>query len=181
VVSFFYKNDDWEKLFGRTLFHICEEIRTKYNPAFRSLISYFIRRTIDAYSKPFTRYRNQNPFDWQINNAFLLGLNWEHAADAQEIRDKNTGIKALESAVKSEIVLTQGELEAERLRLEKIIILENNAIENYKVIPQYKDLQDKVNTLTTDMHQYSDKLFMLQRKLSRYEYSITSKTGHTAK
>jgi len=172
----FYKNDDWKKLLGVCLFNLREGLKPKYKPTFRSLISYFIRRGIDAYSRPFTHFRNQMTFDWQINNAYLLGLNWEHASEAQEIRDKSSALKALNSAVKAGIAASQGELEAERVRLTKMIVEESKAIEDFKVLPQYKELQDKANSLTTAIHQSSNNLLVLRRKLTRYEESIAAET-----
>ncbi|MBB5143115.1 DUF2326 domain-containing protein [Desulfovibrio intestinalis] len=172
----FYKNDDWKKLLGLCLFNLHDGLRSKYKPSFRSLISYFIRRGVDAYSHPFTHFRNQKTFDFQINNAYLLGLNWEHASEAQEIRDKSSALKALSSAVKAGIVSSQGELEAERVRLEKTILEENKAIETFKVLPQYKELQDRANLLTTKIHHSSNNLLVLRRKLTRYEESIATET-----
>jgi len=172
----FYKNDDWKKLLGLCLFNLRDGLKPKYKPTFRSLISYFIRRGVDAYSRPFTHFRNQKTFDWQVNNAYLLGLNWEYASEAQEIRDKSSALKALNTAVKAGIISSQGELEAERVRLQKMITEETKAIDTFKVLPQYKELQDKANTLTTALHQDSNNLLLLRRKLTRYEESIATET-----
>lgn len=170
--EFFYKNDDWKKLLGLCLFDLNDSLKPKYKPSFRSLISYFMRRGVDAYSRPFIHFRNQKTYNWQINNAYLLGLNWEHASEAQDIRDKSSAIKALNSAIKAGLVSSKGELEAERVRLEKNITEEAGAIKNFKVLPQYKELQEKANALTTSIHQSSNQLLMLRHKLSRYEESV---------
>lgn len=172
----FYKNDDWKKLLGLCFFNLRDGLKPKYKPTFRSLISYFIRRGVDAYSRPFIHFRNQKTFDWQINNAYLLGLNWEHASEAEEIRNKSSAIKALSTAVKSGIIPSQGELEAERVRLEKMIAEETKAIDTFRVLPQYKELQDKANYLTTSIHHNSNNLLLLRRKLTRYEESIGAET-----
>ena len=172
----FYKIDNWRKLLGLCLFNLRDGLKTKYKPTFRSLVSYFIRRGVDAYSRPFTHFRHQKTFDWQINNAYLLGLNWEHACEAQEIRDKSSALKALKNAVKAGIISSQGELEAERVRLTKMLAEETKAIESFKVLPQYKELQDKANALTTAIHQRSNQLLLLRRKLSRYEETVAAET-----
>jgi uncharacterized protein YydD (DUF2326 family) len=172
--EFFYKSDDWKKLLGLCLFGLRDGLKPKYKPSFRSLVSYFIRRGIDAYYSPFTHFYKQRPFDWQVNNAYLLGLIWEHASEAQEIQDKTSALKALNRAVKAGIISSRGELEAERVRLAKMITEEVKAIESFKVLPQYKELQDQANTLTTTIHQNSNELLILRRKLSRYEESIAA-------
>lgn len=169
-----YKNDEWKKLLGICLFGLREQVNAKYSPSFRGLFSYFVRKGVDAYSKPFLHFRNQKTYDWQINNAYFLGLNWVLASEAQEIRDQEQAMKALNSALKANLVATQGELEAERVRLEKKLVEESKALETFKVHSQYKELQEKANQLTEDIHQLSNQNLILRTKLSRYEDAIAS-------
>ena len=173
----FYKNDDWKKLLGLSFFNLQDDPNTKYKPSFRSLISYFIRRDINAYSSPFIHFRNQKTYDLQINNAYLLGLNWKLASDAQVIRDNASSLKALNTAIKSGMSHTEGELEAERVRLEIMIAEKTKAINTFKVLPQYKELQEKADSLTIEIHQRSNTLLLLRRKLTRYEDSIKNETA----
>lgn len=169
----FYKNDDWKELLGKCLFNIDKNTCAKYSPSFRSLVSYFIRRGADAYTDPFKHFRNQKVYQLQIDNAFLLGLNWLHASEAQVIREKESVIKALSSAIKVGIVATQGELEAERVRIERELKKESDAIKSFHVHPHYRELQEKANQLTGDIHDLSNKALLLRRKLERYEKSVT--------
>lgn len=175
-----YKNDDWKKLLGICFFNLQEHVKPKYSPSLRGLFSYFARKGVDAYTKPFLHFRTQKTFDWQINNAYLLGLNWILASEAQEIRDQEQAIRALNSAMKAGLTTTQGELEAERVRIEKKITSESSALETFKVHPQYEELQDKANRLTETMHQLSNRILLLRRKLSRYEEAVASEKapGH---
>lgn len=176
----FYTNDDWKRLLGKCLFNITENIAAKYSPSFRSLVSYFTRRGADAYTDPFRHFRNQKTYDWQLNNAFLLGLNWLHASEAQEIREKESATKALSSAIRAGIVSTQGELEAERVRIERRFNEESDSIKSFKVHPQYKELQVTANQLTSEIHNLSNKSLMLRRKLERYEQSVASEKAPDA-
>lgn len=169
----FYSNVNWKTLLGKCLFNIQEQYETKYTPSFRSLVSYFMRKGADAYTDPFKHFRNQKTFDVQVNNAFLLGLNWVHASEAQEIRDKESATKALSEALKVGIVASQGELEAERVRLDRQIRVESEAIKSFNVHPQYKELQDEANSLTKAIHETTNQLLILKRKLERYENSIS--------
>ena len=111
--TIFYKNDTWKNLLGKCLFNIRDEASAKYAPSFRSLVSYFTRKGADAYTDPFKYFRNQKTYDLQVNNAYLLGLNWLHASEAQEIREKESATKALGAAINAGIAASQGELEAE--------------------------------------------------------------------
>lgn len=170
----FYKAADWKKLLGMCLFGISSISRTKYTPSFRNLISYFVRSGVDAYSTPFSYFRGQPAWNSQVHNAFLLGLNWEHAADVQEIKDKNKAITSLNAAVKNGIVSSKGELEAERVRLQMEFDREKSALSEFKVHPQYQQLQEQANTLTRSIHDASNKNLMLRRKLERYQESVHS-------
>lgn len=168
----FFKIADWKKLLGIYLFGLSSTSRTKYIPSFRGLISYFIRSGADAYSKPFSHFRSQPPWNVQVCNAFFLGLDWNHASAAQEIKDKNKAIVSLGNAIKMGIVSTQGELEAERVRLQAELDKEKIALLDFKVHPQYQEIQEQANLLTRSIHDVSNKNFMLHRKLDRYEDSV---------
>ncbi len=170
----FYKLEDWRELLGSCLFGIKQTVREKYNPSFRTLISYFIRVGLDAYSKPFSYFRNQKSWQIQVANAFLLGLDWEHASDAQILKDKNNAANALDDAINTSIVLSKGELEAERVHLQKEVAKEEEYLSSFKVHPKYYECQIQANDLTKDIQELSNRNMMLQRKLSRYEESINS-------
>lgn len=169
----FYKNDDWKNLLGKCLFKIQTEKSAKYTPSFRSLVSYFTRKGADAYTDPFKHFRNQKAYDLQINNSYLLGLNWLHASEAQEIREKESATKALNSAIKAGIAATQGELEAERVRIERQLKQESDAVKSFNVHPQYKELQDQANQLTGKVHDLTNNSLILRRKLERYEKTVS--------
>ena len=49
----------WRTFLGRALFSLPSADAPKYNPSFRSLISYFVRRGHDAFGDPFTHSRHQ--------------------------------------------------------------------------------------------------------------------------
>jgi|CXWL01.1.fsa_nt_gi uncharacterized protein YydD (DUF2326 family) len=170
----FYKLADWRELLGSCLFGIKKNSREKYSPSFRSLIAYFIRVGLDAYSNPFSSFRNQKSWQTQVANAFLLGLNWEFASDVQILKDKNNAASALDDAINTSIVHSKGELEAERVRLQKEVEKEENHLSTFKVHPKYQELQIKTNDLTKEIQTLANKNLLLQRKFSRYEESINS-------
>lgn len=172
--KYYYKNDTWKQLLGLCLFDINKHTGTKYTPSFRGLISYFIRRSIDAYNDPFWHFRNQKKYDIQINNSFLLGLNWALTSELQEIKDKEKAVNALSKVIKAGIITTPGDLEAERVRFEKEIKKDSDAIANFKVHPQYKELHEKADQLTKSIHSLSNQLLIVRRKRERYEESVNT-------
>lgn len=176
----FYKLEDWRKLLGISLFGLPSISRTKYVPSFRSLVSYFIRTGIDAYSTPFNHFRSQKTWNTQVCNAFLLGLNWEHASDVQIIKDKDKAAISLNAAIKTGIVSSKGELEAERVRLQIEFDREKSTLSEFKVHPQYQQLQEEANILTHSIHDISNKNLILRRKLERYKESVHSEQAPDA-
>ena len=170
--KYFYNNDTWKKLLGLCLFDINKQTGTKYNPTFRGLISYFIRRNIDAYNDPFSYFRNQQKYAIQIYNSFLLGLNWALASDLQEIKEKEKIARSFSNAIKAGFISTLGDFEAERVRFEKEIKKDSDAIANFKVHPQYKELHEKADQLTSTIHSLSNQLLIVRRKRERYEESV---------
>ena len=169
-----YKNADWKRLLGKCLFDLRDDYTTKYSPSFRGLISYFARRGPDAYTDPFKYFRNQKAYDLQINNAYLLGLNWVNASLAQDIRDRESTVKALESAVEEGFSPSQGELEADRVRIERELSVESESVASFRVHPQYEDLQTKADKLTKEIHKAANKLLVTRRKVERYKASVES-------
>lgn len=169
----YYKIEQWKYLLGLSLYGLESSSRDKYNPAFRSLISYSIRRGIDAYSDPFRHFRNQPTWSVQVHNAYLLGLNWKYASEIQDLKDRKNSIDALESAMKLGIVQSIGELEALRINLDKEILTQEEALKNFKVHPQYKEIQEKANKFTSDIHLLNNDIFVLSKKLNRYKETIS--------
>lgn len=169
-----YKNADWKRLLGKSLFDLHDDYKTKYSPTFRGLISYFARKGPDAYTDPFKFFRNQRTYDLQINNAYLLGLNWVNASLAQDIRDREGAVKALESLVAEGFSPSQGELEADRVRIERELSVESESIASFRVHPQYEALQDNADKLTKEIHKAANELLITRRKVERYKASVES-------
>lgn len=162
--------EDWKKVLGLAFFHLrSAQSKDRYKPSFRSLISYFIRSGLDAYSDPFSHFRQQGRGDIQLQIAFLIGLNWENAAKWQELKDKEEALKALEKAMKAGLQKTAGELEAEKVRLETIFDKERTALGSYKVHDRFESIERKANRITKTIHEKTNENMMDRKKLYLYE------------
>lgn len=170
----FYKLTEWKKLLGICLFGVKPVTESKYIPTFRGLIPYFVRVGMDAYSSPFSYFRNQKSWQVQVSNSFLLGLKWKHATDSQILKDKAAAAKALNTAINTSIVQSKGELEAERVRLQRQVDSYEKMLSEFRVHPRYAELQDQANELTTSIQKLNNRNLFLKRKLSRYEESVAS-------
>ena len=151
-----FTQKQWRTFLGRVLFSLPSADAPKYNPSFRSLISYFVRHGHDAFGDPFTHSRRQQLWDMQLHVALLLGLEWRHAAQWQVIKDRHKDLKSLRGLVKRGAVPylsgSIGELEAERITLAQEIEDSSKALESFKVHPEYESIRQEANRITVDLH-----------------------------
>ena len=171
----------WTRVLGTLMFGLStESSERKYLQTFRSLISYFVRRSSDAYSMPFEHHRKQFAWDVQVNNAYLLGLNWEYAADLQSLKDRKKHLDNLKRGLR-EGVLTQylgsiGELEAEQVRVHALIDENSEGLATFNVLPQYRQLEQEANRQTRAIQELRDERLKRERRMSYYESSLAEET-----
>lgn len=169
--------DRWKTLLGWALFGLPRSDDThKYKPSYRSLVSYFIRQGLDAYSNPFRHCRQQKTWDIQLNVGFLLGLNWEYAARWQELKDQENALNAMSQAIKTgaieDALGSVGELEAKRIQLEGQVERESEALTSFKVHPQYESVQEEADRITAGIHELANQNVADRRLLARYRESV---------
>lgn len=179
-----FKADRWRTLLGWALFDLPRTAdQLPYKPSYRSLVSYFVRRGPDAYTSPFRHFRQQKTWDIQLHTAYLLGMNWEYAARWQGLKDKEEGVKAFDKAIKTGAmegaIGTVGELETQRIQLEQQTAAATQALETFKVHPQYESIQDDANRLTTEIHDLVNQNVMDRRRLTQYEESVKQENPPT--
>jgi len=168
---------DWNALLGNLFYKLPLETGDKYQPTFRSLVSYTVRRGKDAFSTPFEHHRKQAEWDKQVHNAFLLGLAWADASELQLLKDRKKGLESLKKAAKTGVIKgfdgSLGDLEARRVRLQKKVESESGDLASFKVHPQYAEIRTQANQLTGEIHEASNKNATDQRMLSLYEKALT--------
>ena len=168
--------NDWNLLLGELFFGLSQDPIVKYHPTFRSLFSYLVRRGRDAFASPFIHNRAQQEWDKQVNNAFLLGLGWEHAGKLQELKDEDNLLKALRRAAREGLlegmIGTLGNLEAERARLESEVRQRSKSLSNFRVHPQYEEIEKEANELTSTIHQLTNANLVDSRLADLYRGSL---------
>ncbi|MFC3213212.1 DUF2326 domain-containing protein [Novosphingobium panipatense] len=174
----------WRAVLAWALFGISGlSAESGYKPSARSLLSYFVRNQTAAYNIPFKHFDNQKTWDIQVHNAFLLGLNWEKAATWQQLKDQKNALDALKQAIKTGAVdgelASLGELEAERLRLATQLEREREALSNFRVLPQYREIESQANLLTSEIHGLVNANIVDKRRLDRYRDSLVSEDAPT--
>ena len=168
----------WSKFLGKLMFGLdLDDQGKKYKPAFRSLISYFIRKGSGAFLNPFENFQKQREFDKQISNAFLLNLAWEDASDWQVLKDQEAAIDKLKEAVKSglmnNLVGTMGELEAVKRNLENKVKQQEVQLQTFKVHPQYIEIENRVDKLTGEIHVATNQNITDKKIISSYERNLS--------
>lgn len=171
------KVNDWNTVLGWLVFGLpAASVRKVYSPTFRSLISYFIRRGRDAYSGAFEHFRKQLEWDKQVHNAFLLGLAYEDAAEWQRLRDQEKLLTTLKQASQAGLVSsllgTVGEREAEKVRLEAQSKREEENLRSFKVHPHYREMEDRANRLTEELHRLQNENIADGRLIRFYDDSL---------
>ena len=181
-----FKVERWRSLLGMTLFGLPRSVdQLMYKPSYRSLMPYFVRRGPNAYTSPFSHFRNQKTWNIQLHVAYLLGMGWEYAARWQRLKDKEEGVKAIEKAIETGAmegaIGTVGELETQRIQLEQQTVAAAQALDTFKVHPQYESMQEDANRLTTEVHDLANRNVTDRRRLTRYEESIIEENPPTTK
>jgi len=172
-----FKADRWRFLLGWALFGLPRSVdQLSYKPSYRSLVSYLVRRGPDAYISPFRHFRQQKTWDIQLHTAYLLGMNWEYPAQWQGLKDQEDGVKAMEKAIKTGAmegaIGTVGELETQRIQLEQQTAVAKDALDSFKVHPQYESVQQDADRLTKKIHDLVNLNVTDRRRLARYTESI---------
>lgn len=166
---------EWIKVLGVLIFSLQYSYPDmKYAPTFRSLISYFIRRDgkEGGFLNPFQQYKTQKEWDKQLNNAFLLDLGWEYASKWQILKDRVNVIEQIKQEAKSGILAnlmgTIGELDALKIRLQDQITREGQQLRDFKVHPQYKNIETEANQLTFKIHELANLNIMDKNLIEHY-------------
>jgi len=170
---------DWTNVLGKLSFNIpLRGDDAKYAPTFRSVISYFVRKDgqSGAFLSPFQHNKKQQPWDMQVNNAFLLNLGWEFASKLRVLKDREKVVKQIREEAKSGLLSNMmgsvGELEATKIRLEEQVKKGEEQLANFKVHPQYKELENNANALTDQIHELINGNVNDKRLLEYYEASL---------
>ena len=168
---------DWNSTLGGLLFGLVnQEPAPRCQPTFRSLFSYLARRGRESFVSPFLHHRSQKVCDKQVNNAFLLGLTWEHASQLQDLKDEEGLLNRLRRAAREGLlegmIGTLGTLEAERARLETELRRYSASLQSFRVHPHYREIEEEANDLTSIIQQLSNANLADGRLLNLYQGSL---------
>lgn len=175
---------EWTRFLGQYWLGTPVDFEQKYCPTFRSAISYFMRSGKDAYSDPFRHFRLQAVWDIQVNNAFLLGLAWEDAAEWQLLKDKAKAIDGLKVAAEEgflgNVWGSRGQLEADRIRIEESVRKTASDLKEFRVLSQYRELEKQADDLSARLEEMSNEAALEAELLNMYRDSVKAENVATA-
>jgi uncharacterized protein YydD (DUF2326 family) len=156
----YFSAENINKLLGNLFFGLSVEPSKKYSPSNRMALSYLSRKGIDAYSTPFKYFPMQGSWQVQVSQAFLLGLSYEIAQEISLCKDEEKTLKdlktSLENGMLESIVGDLGRLEAEKVQVDTKVEAQSEQLKDFKVHPQYNDVENEVNSLTQKIHKLSN-------------------------
>ena len=174
-----FRIEKWREFLGYALFGLSvseNQEERKYRPSYRSLVSYLIRHGAGAYESPFEHFLKQKAWQTQLSIGYLLGMNWEYASRFQELKDREEDIRKLEKVVRAgdlqDIFGTVGELETLSINLKRRTEEAKQALDSFRVYPQYESIQRDADSLTEEIHSLSNANVADRRLLKRYKESV---------
>lgn len=167
---------DWTTSLGNLMFGLDVDVdSSNYKPSFRSLISYFARSPNVA-QKPFSNSESQQEYQKQIDNTYLLGLNWTFASRFQEIRDELKLLNDLRKAARegrlSKFTGDIGELESERVRTEDARDNLRKELSEFQIEPEYERIEKESDELGGQIRDIKNAQSTNRQLLDMYRKSI---------
>ncbi|MCA1301549.1 DUF2326 domain-containing protein [Nitratireductor aquimarinus] len=172
-------NENWKSTLGSCWFNLEAPPNPddKNTPTFRSLFSYFARRQgSGAFQTPVQHSGQQQLWDQQVAISYLLGLDWHIASDLQGLRGKEKIVKELGKAARSgDLGTFVGRAADIRTRLavaERKIERLSSQLRTFQVIPEYRELQDEANDITSQINSLGEENFIDRGLISDLEASL---------
>ncbi|MGR9281441.1 ABC-three component system protein [Rhizobium johnstonii] len=152
-------NENWKANLGHLWFGLpisAGDEAERFQPSFRSLFSYFVRRQLSGgFQQPMQHSNMQQTWDQQVSICYLLGLDWTIPGRFQELRGQEKVAQELRKAARSGDLgrffgkaadlrtrLTIAEARSQRLRAQ---------LDNFEVVPEYKELEREANEITREI------------------------------
>lgn len=164
---------------GQQWFGLPVEKPSKYCPTFRNLISYFARREFEV--APYQFMSGQPAWDRDVHNAYLLGLDWQPFTDLKLLGDRKTVLQTVKKSIKDGVLRgPQGDpaaMESRRVRLDQEIGELERQLHDFKVHPDYREIEEQATALTAELRKKRNNGFRLRTTLHHYEESLVSEVA----
>jgi uncharacterized protein YydD (DUF2326 family) len=149
--------EEWKAVLGQRWFDIPVDpagtpFARTHSPTFRSLIGYFGRRRAEGGYNAITKYAtDQQPWNAQVNLAYLMGLDWEVPRKFQDLRTRKKATETLKKAIREgefgELFGTTSVIRPELARTEERIGKLRAQVETFRVHDSYRELAERAAQL----------------------------------
>lgn len=168
---------EWTRLLGVQMFGLPRDSEERPGvPSFRALISYFLRTGKGAFLEPFFTTPKLQLAEMQIYNTYLLGLEWMHAVEWKQLRERLKELKSLKISAKrgmvKEMLGSLGQLKAHRVQLVDQQLRQRADLKAFKVHPQYEQIENEADDLTQNLHEISNEEVSERQLLTLYRQSL---------
>jgi uncharacterized protein YydD (DUF2326 family) len=179
-------NDGWKAVLGKKLFglNVSDDGANveKFGPTFRMLFPYFARRQEEGgFIDPVNHREGQYSYENQIGISFLLDFDWAISREYQVVRDKESDLKVIKKTAKKgnlgDIIGTVAELRTRLTILQERYERAEKNIRGFKILPQYRELEEEVNSLTKDISLLSDKNTMDRQVILQLSDSLSKEVS----
>lgn len=170
----------WTTYLGQVSFGLgTGPVVEEYAPTFRRLIGHFVRFRADGYLSPFETFSRQPPHQVQVDNAYLLRLDWRLAVEWQRLKDRDKALGALARSDQEEIAERLGELESRRVRAEAQHRRLSQDLRVFEVLPEYREVEERANRLTEHMQRLANERTLTARAVEQYRESLAQDAPET--
>ena len=172
-------NENWKQALGILWFGLntppAED--AQFQPAFRSLFSYYARRqSSGAFQEPTRHASRQQTWDQQVVISHLLGLDWNISRKFQALRDKEKIAKELGRAIRSGHFGQYFERAADiRTRLAVESRQANQVklqLDSFQIIPEYHSLEAEANEITGEFNYLGEENFVDRKLIGNLKASL---------
>lgn len=147
-------NTEWTALLGEKMFdlHKLGDFDGRV-PTFRSLFAYYVRRQLsNAFLTPEKQADRQQTGYFQTALLYLLGLDWQIAAEWQRVRDREKTLKELKKAAGAgalgSIIGRTSDLRTQLTVAEAELREMQRQLSAFRVLPQYNELESEADRIT---------------------------------
>lgn len=159
--------ENWKSYLGEELFSIPRDAK---GVSSRTILGFFVRRE-DGYDKAFRIYNQEKTTTTVINNAYVLGLNWQKSNELFDVRAEYEKLDLLKRASEADGE-SRDVLKSRILAMEEDVGTIEQRVRNFNVLPEYKEVQDKANDLTSEIQRLTNRNMFLNRKIDAYKESV---------
>jgi uncharacterized protein YydD (DUF2326 family) len=180
----FVSNENWRVFLGHALFSMPSDMKgtvfdEPFTPTFRSMFSYFVRRTNSGgFIVPERQAEKQQRYDWQINLSYLLGLDWQIPFEFQSVRARERTLEELRKAAKGgalgDLVGTVAELRPQLTVATTKASKLRDELANFEVLDSYRDLSKRAARSKADLQALGRTSVSLQETLEHLEHALAA-------